>query len=117
MDRGEGDGKSGFISGGKPVLVLGMYWPGAVIREGSFQMGLSASTPVSFFSRRSRGREWEGQWRIACWKDSGSIRHRGQGSSGFMLNQQGWPQGSSWRHALDGSSMPRISPGPCRGKV
>ena len=51
---GGGDrGKSVYISGGKPVLVLVIEWPRAFMRGGSFQMGLSASTLVTSFSRRS----------------------------------------------------------------
>jgi len=50
-----------FISGGKPVLVLVMYWPRAFTGRGLVQIGLSVSTLSISFSRRSWARERAGQ--------------------------------------------------------
>ena len=78
------------ISGGKPVLVLVMNWPWALISRGSVRMGLSASMVSTSFSRRSRARKRAGLLRMACWNVSWSVPHRGQVRTGSSLNQEGW---------------------------
>ena len=62
--EGRGGEGSRVISEGRLVLVLVMYQPRATTREGSFKMGLSWSTLVTSFSRRSRPRSGRGS---AAW--------------------------------------------------
>jgi len=55
-----------------------------------FQAGLYALTLVTSCSKRPRARERAGQWRMACWKNSGSSPQRGEVGSGFSSNKDGW---------------------------
>jgi len=78
------------MSGGKPVFVSVMYSPRARMRRGSDYIVASCAREETSFSRRSRTRVRAGQVRMACWKDSGPVPHRGQVGSGFSSNHEGW---------------------------
>jgi len=78
------------MSGGKPVFVSVMYSPRACMRRGSDHIVASCAREETSFSRRSRARVRAGQVRMACWKDSGPVLHRGQVGSGFSSNHAGW---------------------------
>jgi len=78
------------MSGGKPVFVSVMYSPSARMRRESDNTVASCAREETSFSRRPQTRERAGQVRMACWKDSGSVPHRGQVGSGFSSNHEGW---------------------------
>jgi len=78
------------MSGGKPVLVSGMYSPRARTTWSSVHSGASCSREETSFSLRSRTLERAGQVRMASSNDSGSIPHLGQVVSGFSSNKEGW---------------------------
>jgi len=67
------------ISGGKPVFVSEMDSPRARMRSGSVHSAASCPREETSFSSRFLASDRSGQARMACWKDSGSIPHRGQG--------------------------------------
>jgi len=90
---GEMEGRglwSGSMSGGKPVFVSVMYLPKACMRWGLDHIATSCPREERAFSRPSRTRVRAGQVRMACWKDSGPVSHRGQVRSGFSSNHKGW---------------------------
>jgi len=97
----EGKGKSRFVCGEKPVLVLVMYWLRASTRGRSFQIGRSSSKLVTSLDKRSWAQEEVGKWKIACWKDSRPILHWWQVSSGFSSNQEGWVLGVACKVTYD----------------
>jgi len=66
------------MAGGKPVFVFVMYSPRARMRMGSDHIVPSPTREETSFSRSSRTRVRAGQVRMACWKDSGPVLHRGQ---------------------------------------
>jgi len=76
--------------GGKPVFVSVMYSPSAGMRRGSDHIVASCASEETSFSRGSQTRVRAGQLRIACWKDSAPVSHRGQVGSGFSSNHEGW---------------------------
>ena len=86
----KGEWRSGSMSGGKPVLVSVRYSPKARIRRGSDHVVASCAMEETSFSRRSWTRVRAGQERMACWKDSGPVSHRGQFGSGFSSDHEGW---------------------------
>jgi len=65
------------MSGGKPVFVSDMYSPEARMRWGSVQSTALCPMEMTSFSRRFQGLTRAGQVRIASWKDSGPVPHRG----------------------------------------
>ena len=77
------------MSGGQPVFVSGMYSPNAPMRWGSDQIVASCPRDERFLSRSSRTCVRAGQVRMACWKHSGPVSHRGQIESGFSLHEEG----------------------------
>jgi len=81
---------SGSMSGGKLVFVSVMYSPSPRMRWGSDQIVASCPREKISFSKSSRTRVRAGQVRMACWKDSGPVPHRGQVGSGFSSNHEGW---------------------------
>jgi len=90
-EGGEGREKpSGFMSGGKPVLVVTMYSPRACSRGGSVHRLASLPREETSFSRRSRTLARAGQDRMACRNVSGSISHRGHARLGSSSDQVGW---------------------------
>jgi len=92
LGGGDGGGGlwSGSMSGGKPVFVSVMYATNALMRWGSDQIVASCLREETSFNRSSRTREWAGQVRMACWKDSGPVSHHGQVGSGSSSNHEGW---------------------------
>jgi len=78
------------MSGGKPVFVSVIYWPSARMRRGSDHIVASCAREQTSLSRRPRTRVRAGQVRMACWKDSGPVSHRGQVGSGFSSTHEGW---------------------------
>jgi len=78
------------MSGGKPLFVSVMYSPSARLRSGSDHIVVSCASEETSFSRSSRTRVRAGQVRLACWKDSGPVSHRGQVGSGSLSNHEGW---------------------------
>ena len=91
--RGRG-GEGGVAVGehvrGKAALVSVMYAPKARMRRGSDHVVASRAREESSFSRRSLTCVRAGQARMACWKDSGPVSHRGQVGSGFSSDHEGW---------------------------
>ena len=78
------------MSGGKPVFVFVIYSPSGRMTRGSDQVVPSGAREETSFSRRSRSRVRAGQVRMAWWKDSGVVWHRGQVGSGSSSNHEGW---------------------------
>jgi len=60
------------------------------MRMGSDHIVGSCATEETSFSGRFRTHVRAGQVRMACWKDSGPVSHRGQVGSGFSSAQEGW---------------------------
>jgi len=78
------------MSGGKTVFVSVMYSPSARMSGGSDHIVASCASEETSFRRRPPTRVRAGQVRMACWKDSGPVPHRGQVRSRFSLNHEGW---------------------------
>jgi len=78
------------MSGGQPVFVSVMYSPGAWMTRGSDQIVASCAREETSLSRRSRTSVRAGHVRMACWKDSGPVSHRGQVGSGLSSYHDGW---------------------------
>jgi len=67
-----------------------MYSPSARVRWGLDHIVASCSREETSFSKLSRTHARAGQVRMACWKDSGPVSHRGQVGSGFSSNHEEW---------------------------
>ena len=80
----------GNMSGGKPVEVVRINFARAATRWSEVQMGESASSESSVGRYSSFWRERDLQWRIACSKISGEVRHLGQREGRSRLDQDGW---------------------------
>jgi len=78
------------MSGGQPVVVSVMCSPSARMSKGSEHIVASCAMEEASFSRRSRTSVRAGRVRMAYWKDSGWVPHRGQVMSGFSSNHEGW---------------------------
>jgi len=82
------------MSGRKPVLVCVMYSARACLGWDLVHSLTSCPREETSGSRRFLATDRGGQVMMACWKDSGSIRHRGQVVSGFLANPEGWAASS-----------------------
>jgi len=60
------------------------------MRGGSNHVVASCAREEPSLSRRSWTGVQAGQERMACWKDSGPVPHRGQVGSMSSSNQEGW---------------------------
>jgi len=78
----------GSMSGGKPDFISVLYSPKARMRSGSDHIVTSCPREETPGSRLSRTRVQAGQVRMACWKDSGPVPHRGQVGSGFSSDHE-----------------------------
>jgi len=78
------------MSAGKPLFVSVMYPPSARMRRGSDHIVASSAREEASFSRGPRTSVRAGHVRMACWKDSGPVPHRGQVGSGFSSNHERW---------------------------
>ena len=73
----------------KPLFDSVMYSPKARTRSDLNHIPASCPREKTSSCRRSQTCARVGQVRMACWKDSGPILHRGEVSSGFSSNHEG----------------------------
>ena len=78
------------MSGGKPVEVARINLARSATRWSEDQMVESASSESSPGRWSSFWRERDLQWRTACSKVAGEVRHLGQREGSSRLNQEGW---------------------------
>jgi len=81
--EGGGRGYSGVMPGGKPVFVVVMYSPKALLRRGSVHRSVSGPTEETSISKRPGALFRAGQVMMACVKVSGAVPHCGQVGSGL----------------------------------